>query len=141
MQVPLTPCDIFRLIPKSVLSRKLFLSVFVTLIKFNMVLWMGKEYPTTFKSLNAREKAHPLSGINLKSVDVNLCALSFDSICFKNFDVIKKGCLMVLSHLTHLCRPVRSTCAVRDTASLGIMGAPRVPALNPSETIVLSDNA
>ena len=40
-------------------------------------------------------------------------------------------------HLTHLCRPVRSTFAVRETASLGIMGAPRVPSLNPSETIVL----
>ena len=38
--------------------------------------------------------------------------------------------------LTHLCRPVRSTFAVRETASLGIMGAPRVPPLNPSETIV-----
>ena len=31
--------------------------------------------------------------------------------------------------LTHLCRPVRSTFAVRETASLGIMGAPRVPPL------------
>ena len=29
------------------------------------------------------------------------------------------------------------TFAVRETASLGIMGAPRVPPLNPSETIVL----
>ena len=28
--------------------------------------------------------------------------------------------------LTHLCRPVRSTFAVRETASLGIMGAPRI---------------
>ena len=36
--------------------------------------------------------------------------------------------------LTHLCRPVRSTFAVRETASLGIMGAPRVP---PSESIVI----
>ena len=39
--------------------------------------------------------------------------------------------------LTHLCRPVRSTFAVRETASLGIMGEPRVPPLNPSESIVL----
>ena len=44
--------------------------------------------------------------------------------------------------LTHLCPPLRfrnqvPTCAVRETASLGIMGAPRVPSLNPSETIVL----
>ena len=34
--------------------------------------------------------------------------------------------------LSHLCRAVRSTFAVRETASLGIMGAPRVPPLNPS---------
>ena len=40
--------------------------------------------------------------------------------------------------LTHLCPPLRSTFAVRETASLGIRGAPRVPPLNPSETIVLS---
>ena len=31
-----------------------------------------------------------------------------------------------------------STFAVRETASLGIMAAPRVPPLNPSESIVLS---
>ena len=42
--------------------------------------------------------------------------------------------------LTHLCWPVRSTSAVRETASLGIMGAPRVPPLNPSESIVLSES-
>ena len=36
--------------------------------------------------------------------------------------------------------PVRSTFAVRETASLGIMGAPRVPPLNPSESIVLSEH-
>ena len=29
--------------------------------------------------------------------------------------------------LTHLCPPLRSTFAVRETASLGIMGEPRVP--------------
>ena len=29
--------------------------------------------------------------------------------------------------LTHLCPPLRSTFAVRETASLGIMGALRVP--------------
>ena len=39
--------------------------------------------------------------------------------------------------ISHLCRPVRSTFAVRETASLGIMGEPRVPPLNPSESIVL----
>ena len=35
--------------------------------------------------------------------------------------------------------PTVPTCAVRETASLGIMGAPRVPPLNPSESIVLSN--
>ena len=35
--------------------------------------------------------------------------------------------------------PTVPTCAVRETASLGIMGAPRVPPLNPSETIVLPE--
>ena len=34
--------------------------------------------------------------------------------------------------------PTVPTCAVRETASLGIMGEPRVPPLNPSESIVLS---
>ena len=42
--------------------------------------------------------------------------------------------------LTHLCRTVRSTVAVRETASLGIMGAYRVPPLNPSESIVLLEH-
>ena len=31
--------------------------------------------------------------------------------------------------ITHLCPPLRSTFAVRETASLGIMGEPRVPPL------------
>ena len=43
-------------------------------------------------------------------------------------------------YLTHLCPPLRSIFAVRETASLGIMRAPRVPHLNPSETIVLSEH-
>ena len=34
--------------------------------------------------------------------------------------------------------PTVPTFAVRETASLGIMGEPRVPPLNPSESIVLS---
>ena len=36
--------------------------------------------------------------------------------------------------------PTVPTFDVRETASLGIMGAPRVPPLNPSETIVLSEH-
>ena len=39
--------------------------------------------------------------------------------------------------LTHLYPPFRSIFAVRETASLGMMGETRVPPLNPSETIVL----
>ena len=35
---------------------------------------------------------------------------------------------------------IYSTFAVRETASLGIMGAPRVPPLNPTESIVLSEH-
>ena len=34
-----------------------------------------------------------------------------------------------ISVLTHLCRPLRSTFAVRETASLGIMGEPEAPPL------------
>ena len=37
---------------------------------------------------------------------------------------------------TFLCKETMLF-AVRETASLGIMGAPRVPPLNPSESIVL----
>ena len=36
--------------------------------------------------------------------------------------------------------PTVPTCAVRETACLGIMGEPRVPPLNPSESIVLSEH-
>ena len=36
--------------------------------------------------------------------------------------------------------PTVPTFAVRETASLSIMGVPRVPPLNPSETIVLSEH-
>ena len=36
--------------------------------------------------------------------------------------------------------PTVPTFAVRETASVGIMGAPREPLLNPSETIVLSEH-
>ena len=37
----------------------------------------------------------------------------------------------LLPELTHLCRPVCSTFAVRETVSLGIMGTPRVPPFQP----------
>ena len=39
--------------------------------------------------------------------------------------------------LTHLCPPLRSTFAVREIASLGIVGETQVP---PSEMIVLSEH-
>ena len=48
------------------------------------------------------------------------------------------ACLGIMgAQLTHFCPPLRPTFAVRETASLGIIGAPRVTPLNPSETIVL----
>ena len=40
---------------------------------------------------------------------------------------------------THFCPPFQHLLSERLT-SLGIMGAPRVPHLNPSETIVLSEH-
>ena len=44
-----------------------------------------------------------------------------------------------VAFLFNLFVPTVPTFAVRETASLGIMGAPRVPPLNPSESIVLKD--
>ena len=38
---------------------------------------------------------------------------------------------MLCEFRSHLCRPVRSTFAVRETASLGIMGAPIMPRGSP----------
>ena len=61
----------------------------------------------------------------------------YSSSCAAWARYLMRNCPEV-QRLTHLCRPVRSTFAVRETASLGIMGAPRVPPLNPSESIVLS---
>ena len=54
-------------------------------------------------------------------------------------DTSKSSLIDGLAHqiLTHLYPPLRSTFAVRETASPGLMGAPRVPPLNPSESIVL----
>ena len=46
----------------------------------------------------------------------------------------------LLSDIFNPFMPTVPTFAVRETASLGIMGAPRVPPLNPSETIVLSEH-
>ena len=40
-------------------------------------------------------------------------------------------------YLDHSNLSTCTTFAVRETASLGIMGEPRVPPLNPSESIVL----
>ena len=44
-----------------------------------------------------------------------------------------------ISLLTHSCPPFQHLLSER-LMSLGIMGAPRVPHLNPSETIVLSEH-
>ena len=54
--------------------------------------------------------------------------------CYKFFFLLyRKQCVgkhyMIPDWLTHLCPPLRSTLAVRETASLDIRGAPRVPPL------------
>ena len=54
--------------------------------------------------------------------------------------LLEYHCSMTPSSLTHLCPPLRSTFAVQEIASLGTMGEPWVPPLNPSETIVLSEH-
>ena len=64
---------------------------------------------------------------------MNVCIFYAAEKCLMFY--VTDGC-----ELTHLCRPVRSTFAVRETASLGTMGEPRVPPLNPSETIVLTEH-
>ena len=73
----------------------------------------------------------------------NLNILGFNYICLKFSEIYAKlfslylNSINICRGLTHLCPPLRSTFAVRETAPLGIMGAPRVPPLNPSESIVL----
>ena len=57
------------------------------------------------------------------------------SIC-TNFNVSEASSAATL---THSCLPFQNLLSERLT-SLGIMGAPRVPPLNPSETIVLSEH-
>ena len=43
---------------------------------FRVVIRMGKEYLSIFKSLKAKEKARPLSVVNFKDISINLlCAL------------------------------------------------------------------
>ena len=58
---------------------------------------------------------------------------------FDSKDVAKIR-VYILIQIVNPFIPTVPTCAVRETASLGIMGDPRVPPLNPSETIVLSVN-
>ena len=54
--------------------------------------------------------------------------------------ITEETVVRILWMIVNNIRPVRSTFAVRETASLGRMGAPRVPPLNPAETIVLSEH-
>ena len=66
--------------------------------------------------------------------------MSLDFVCKKKNDISVLACI-----ITHFYPPLRfcnqvPTCAIRETASLGIMGEPRVPPLNPSETIVFSEH-
>ena len=57
--------------------------------------------------------------------------ISFNYLAFMVF----KGHVAATSRFNPFV-PTVPTCAVRETASHGIMGAPRVPPLNPTETIV-----
>ena len=64
----------------------------------------------------------------------------FYKLRYLNKKIFKDKYLPYKYLLSYFCPPVRSTFAVRETAFLGIMGEPRVPLLNPSETIVLSEH-
>ena len=71
---------------------------------------------------------------------VEICNVNLSFFFYLSQKCVKLRTEDELQQLTHLCRPVRSTFAVRETASLGIIGEPRVPPLSPSETIVLSEH-
>ena len=73
----------------------------------------------------------------LKSISSSFIALKFIQICscYLFHMIVDFGMEGLRSFI-----PTVSTFAVRETAALGIMGAPRVPPLNPSETIVLSEH-
>ena len=78
----------------------------------------------TFKNAryttNAHYKAHTQTGKQQRS----------------GIAVRETGVRHVIGSLFNPFFPTVPTFAVRETASLGMMGAPRVPPLNPSETIV-----
>ena len=62
--------------------------------------------------------------------------LLYDYLTKKNWDIYERLSMSTFNPFV----PTVPTFAVRETASLGIMGAPRVPPLNPEESIVLSEH-
>ena len=74
-------------------------------------------------------------------INIHLSSDKFDRIGFPQGSVIAHILfLLYINELLNLFVPTVPTCAVRETASLGIMGAPRVPPLNLSESIVLLEH-
>ena len=61
-------------------------------------------------------------------------ACTWKECMFRNALIAMTACVV-----THSCPPFEHLLSERLT-SLGIMGEPRVPPLNPSETIVLSEH-
>ena len=59
-----------------------------------------------------------------------------DDVCIILYIVIHKM-IQLVGFAINPFLPTVPTFAVRETASLGIMGEPRVPPLNPLESIVL----
>ena len=63
---------------------------------------------------------------------------------YRRYEILLSLCnvialdMMCLVYLTHFCPPFSNICCPERLTSLGIMGVPRVPPLNRSETIVLS---
>ena len=78
---------------------------------------------------------HCLCILTVQCIAKSVYATTKPCICDVLLGVMIGSTLRALSSLRGLRG---ATCAVRETASLGIMGAPRVPPLNPSESIVLS---
>merc|ERR1719452_355281 len=86
---------------------------------------------------------------NLVTPAENPVQLTVNSITSEgNLTTLKENAVPSLDHLVaaaensvSVLRNQVPTFAVRETASLGIMGVPWVPPLNPSETIVLSEQS
>ena len=98
----------------------------------NFSIFLTKKIDFLFASNNFFENLNQIFPMKPSELEISLQVKSYDEKTDENWQNFYDA-----EERTHLCRPVRSTFGVRETASLGIMGAPRVPPLNPSESIVL----